>query len=78
MTEDAIRTAARNAVTVASIAHPEALDGGDLEEATREHATSVSVLRCAHGKGLAIRELCQASGLDEPFIRSLLEGASAA
>lgn len=63
--------AAYNAVAVASIAHREALDAAD-----REQATFATVLTCAHRHGLTLTDLCTASGLDEPSVTRLLGEAS--
>lgn len=58
-----VRTAAVNAVAVASLAH------------TQTRMALGSVLACAHSHGLDVDQLCDASGLDEPFVRRLLAEA---
>lgn len=59
-----LRTHAYTAVAVASIAYQS------------EVATLTHVLACAHRRhGLTVAELCDASGLDEPFITRLLQEA---
>lgn len=58
-----VRTAAWNAVAVASIAYQQ------------EVITLTHVLACAHRHGLAVTDLRAASGLDEAFIARLLEEA---
>lgn len=62
--------AANNAVAVASVAY--ALDPCPAELSALEH-----VVALAHEKGLTVAELCDASGLDEPFVRRLLGGETA-
>lgn len=59
-TVEEIRTAANNAVAVASIAYQQ------------EVIALTHVLACAHRHGLTVTELCDASGLDRAFIERLL------
>ena len=65
-----LRDAAVNAVAVASLAHRQALDTADREQAALAH-----VLDRAHRHGLTVTDLAHASGLDEVFITRLLEEA---
>lgn len=58
-----IRTAANNAVAVASVAYQQ------------EVIALSTVLACAAGHGLTVAELCHASGLDQAFVERLLEEA---
>jgi hypothetical protein len=59
----AVTDAARNAVTIASLAYQ------------REVAALSTVLSTACGHGLTVDDLCAASGLDTLFIRRLLAEA---
>jgi len=68
MTEE-IRTAANNAVAVASVAYA-------MNPSQEELSALKTVLSCAAGHGLTVAELRYASGLDEAFIGQLLEEAS--
>jgi len=73
--QQGISDAAWNAVAVASIAHREAEDSGDLDAARRERVTFVRVLDCARSKGLTNADLCRASGLDEAYLVRLITEA---
>ena len=59
-TDQEIHDQAFNAVAVASLAYQQ------------EVMTLTHYLGCAHRHGLTVAELCQASGLDEPFVTRLL------
>jgi hypothetical protein len=61
---DEIRDAAYNAVAVASLAH------------TQARLALGAILVCAHSKGLTVDQLCDASGLDETYVRRLLDEAA--
>lgn len=62
--EDPVHVEAFNAVAIASVAWQE------------QTSTLSYYLALAHSHGLTVPEICRASGLDQPFVTRLLEGAA--